>query len=170
MAATRIHISSVAACLLIAGCAAPPGVDLNAEALNIRELDRQWLAAFQEKDMEGAVRFFARDAVLMPAHTPAIVGREQILAWFESWLQNPTVSSTFAPDVVEVAASGDLAYDRGTYHFTSDTAEGRVADSGKYLIVWKMIDGEWKAIFDISNSDLASPELSPLEDSTVDEQ
>jgi uncharacterized protein (TIGR02246 family) len=133
---------------------------VNAEMLEIRELDRLWLVAFSEKDIEGAMQFFAPDAVLMPAHTPSIVGKESIQAWFESWLPNPAVSSTFVPDEVEVAASGDLAYDRGTYEFTMDTPEGRIRDSGKYLIVWKIIDGEWKAIVDISNSDLASPELS----------
>ena len=157
---SRTLILCVAACLFCIGCTAAPSVDVNAEMLEIRELDRQWLVAFTEKDIEGAMQFFASDAVLMPAHTPSIVGKESIQAWFESWLPNPEISSTFVPDEVVVAASGDLAYDRGTYEFTMNTPEGRVRDSGKYLIVWKIIDGEWKAIIDISNSDLASPELS----------
>ena len=157
--ALRALTSSVAVCLFCIGCTAAPGVDVNAEMLEIRELDRLWLVTFSEKDIEGAMQFFAPDAVLMPAHAPAIAGKESIQAWFESWLPNPAVTSTFAPDEIEVAASGDLAYDRGTYQFTMETPEGRFRDTGKYLIVWKIIDGEWKAIFDISNSDLASPEL-----------
>lgn len=165
----NVLILVVAAGLICVGCPTEPTVDAYAEMQEIRELDRLWLLAFEEKDVENAMRFFAPDAVLMPAHTPAIAGRQPIREWFESWLPNPDVSSSFAPEKIVVAASGDLAYDRGTYEFSMETPEGRIRDVGKYLIVWKLIDGEWKAILDISNSDLASPELQPNENIEVTE-
>ena len=104
--------------------------------------------------MAAAAAFFASDAVLMPANGPMIVGREGIEAWFSEWLPVPEISNAFEPDQIEVAASGDLAYDRGTYRFVMDTPEGRTEDVGKYVVVWKKIDGEWRAALDMSNSDL----------------
>lgn len=160
----RALAAGVSALLLCMSCSTDPGVDVKTEEVVIRELHGEWVATFAGKDIEEAMKFFSDDAVLMPAHAPAIVGKEAIQAWFESWLPNPDVTSTFAPDVIEVAASGDFAYDRGTYQFTMQTADGLVRDSGKYVIVWKKIDGEWKTILDISNSDLATPELEPVED------
>ncbi len=159
MTGTRVFASVLAICLFLLSCSSYLAVDTVGEAQKIRELDRLWLLAFADKDIDGAMEFFANDAVLMPAHTPAIEGKQAIEAWFESWLPNPAVSSTFAPESVEVASSGEFAYDRGNYQFLMETDEGLIRDSGKYLIVWKKVDGEWKALLDISNSDLAAPEV-----------
>ena len=38
-----------------------------------------------------------------------------------------------------------MALDRGTYRLGEDT--------GKYVVVWRKIGGEWKAAADIFNSD-----------------
>jgi len=135
-------------------CGGRSNVDLAAEEETIRALDRQWQAAVDGKDVAAAAAFFAPDGIVMPAGGPMIVGREGIEAWFSEWLVSPEVSNSFAPDVIEVAASGDLAYDRGTYRFVMETPEGRFEDVGKYVVVWRKIDGEWLAALDISNSDL----------------
>ncbi len=147
----------VSAALVVAACATIPRVDLQAESAAIRKLDREWLAAFTAKDIDAAMSYFAPTAVLMPANSPAIIGQGPIREWFALWLPDPNVSTSFSPAVVEVAESGDLAYDRGTFHSVVETAEGRVEVTGKYLIIWKKIDGEWKAMIDISNSDSAEP-------------
>lgn len=157
MSTNRVVVLAATVCLALIGCTRTPRVDTRAEADAIRELDRQWQAALDAKDVEACLSFYAPDAVEMPANASAIVGREAIREWFESWLPDPNVSNSFAPEVIEVAASGDLAYERGTYHFVMDTPEGRVEDTGKYLMIWKKIDREWKAIADIGNSDLPLP-------------
>jgi ketosteroid isomerase-like protein len=56
--------------------------------------------------------------------------------------------------VIEVAASADLGYYRGTYHVIVETADGPVEDVGKFLAIWKKIHGEWKVIAECVNSDL----------------
>ncbi|HSS44188.1 MAG TPA: nuclear transport factor 2 family protein [Thermoanaerobaculia bacterium] len=67
------------------------------------------------------------------------------------------VSVSFSPEVVEAAGSGDIAYDRGTYHFAVDGPTGRTEDVGKYLTVWRKIGGEWRVIADTANSDKPCP-------------
>jgi uncharacterized protein (TIGR02246 family) len=135
-------------------CGGGSTVDPQAEAEAISALDRRWQAAVDARDIKAAAAFFAPNGIVMPANGPMIVGREGIEMWFSEWLVLPEVSNTFAPDVIEVAVSGDLAYDYGTYRVVIDTPEGRVEDVGKYVVVWKKIDGQWRAALDISNSDL----------------
>lgn len=37
-----------------------------------------------------------------------------------------------------------------------EAPKGRVEDIGKNVVIWKRVEGDWKAVLDISNSDLPS--------------
>lgn len=154
MSEFRSRPTVLALLVLFSGCATPPQVDIAAEVDAIRELDRQWQAAVDAKDVEAVISFYAPDAVKMEPNAPGIVGIEHFREAFEAWLPLPNVSNEFGPDVIEVAASGDMAWDRGTYHFVMETPEGTVEDIGKYLMVWKKINGEWLVIAECGNSDM----------------
>ena len=58
------------------------------------------------------------------------------------------------PEQIVVASSGDMALDRGTYRMTVAPDGTEQTDTGKYVVVWRKIGGEWKAAADIFNSDL----------------
>jgi ketosteroid isomerase-like protein len=47
-----------------------------------------------------------------------------------------------------------MAADIGTYDLSFDGKSGRVQDKGKYVVVWRKIGGEWKAVADIFNTNL----------------
>jgi uncharacterized protein (TIGR02246 family) len=144
----------VGALLVSVGCSRQSSVDLSAESNAIRQLDREWVDAIADKDVEALVAFYAPDGVLMNANAPAVVGRDAIREWFEAALQSPNLTYNFTPEVIEVAASGDLAYDRGTYRLAMDSPQGHVEDKGKYVAVWKKIGNDWKVVVDIMNSDI----------------
>ncbi len=151
----QIAAATISLCLVFAGCCSTPTIDTRAEADHIRRLDSLWQEAMNAKDTEATAAFFAEDGAIMPANSPSIVGRDAIKEWFDLWMTNTDVVSTFSPDTIEVAASGDLAYDRGTYQFSLQTPDGLIEDDGKYVIVWKKIDGEWLALLDMSSSNRA---------------
>ena len=131
-------------------------VDVEAESAAIRELGRQWRDAVTANDLDAILGFYAETALEMPANIPIAVGHQAIRVWYESWLTTEVVN-IWTTEVIEVAASGDLAYERGTYDFSMDTPDGPIEDVGKYVLIWKKIGGQWKAIIDISNSDLPLP-------------
>ena len=135
------------------GCSQREVVDIEAETAAIREMGRQWRDALVANDFDAILGFYAETAMEMPANTPIALGHQAIRAWYESWLTAGVVN-IWTTEVIEVAASGDLAYERGTYDFSMDTPDGSIEDVGKYVLIWKKIAGQWKAIVDISNSDL----------------
>ena len=67
----------------------------------------------------------------------------------------PGPGLTFQTIAVDVARSGDLAYETGTYDFAISDNKNKVNDEkGKYVVVWKkQDDGSWKAAVDIDNPD-----------------
>ena len=67
----------------------------------------------------------------------------------------PGFSLTFGPTKIEVAKSGDLAYDVGTFELKANDAQGNVTTQiGKYVVVWKkQSDKQWKAILDMFSTD-----------------
>ena len=139
--------------MAVSGCASPPMIDVNAEADAIRELDQEWQAAAAAKDVDALLSYYAPDVVKMAANAPAEVGRESLREDYETLFSDPSVSYGWSADVIEVAASGDMAYVRGTYEFTSP-----FEDVGKYLSIWKKIEGEWKVVAECVNSDMPLPE------------
>jgi len=158
---------TIAAVLLVAiglttvGCARRPTVDVDAEAERIRERSREWLAADSARNVDLAVSMYAENAVEYPANTPAIFGKEAIRTWYRSWLPDTTASLRFATEVVEVSASGDLAYERGTYRFTTVGPKGTTEDVGKYATVWRRTGDTWEVVLDMANSDQPLPPSSP---------
>ena len=139
------------------GCARPARVDLVAEADAVRARSAEWLAADKARDIERAVALYADDAVELASNTPLVVGKEAIRAWYHTWLPQPNLSITFATSSVDLSPSGDVAWERGTYEFTTVSPKGTSVDKGKYLTVWKKVDGTWKVAADMANSDLPAP-------------
>jgi uncharacterized protein (TIGR02246 family) len=157
---TRKHWALLASvCFFLAGCTRTPTIDTRADLEAIREIEAQWTAAVKARDVDKLLGFFASDAVTMDANAPITVGYEAIRVPIESWLADEAVSRTFVStlDAIEVSACGDLAYTRGTHRFSLTTPTGLAEQVGKWVTVYKKIDGEWKVIVDIFNSDKPLP-------------
>ena len=142
----------VPALMITAACA--PTVDRAAEEQAIRDLDREWVAAVAARDTVAIANLYAEDGYFMPPNAPRVDGRGAIRGAWAEMFQMPNVSLTFAPTDIVIAEAGDMAYDIGTYNFGMDGPDGRIEDNGKYVVVWQKVNGEWKIMADIINSDI----------------
>ena len=124
----------------------------------IEEINAQWVEAFEQRDFQAIQAIMTSDSLLMPSNSMAIEGPEAIVEVWKSWAELPNVAVDFAAYRIEVSSSGDMAYDYGWYTFAFDTETGRVEDKGKYIVVWKNVDGAWKVAADIFNTNLPLPE------------
>ena len=99
---------------------------------------------------EAFIHFAADDAVIMRGNA-VIVGREQIIKHFNPGQSSPDrLSLEWAPDFVEVAASGDLGYTYGKYIYTKTDTLGNTTETvGIFHTVWKrQPDGQWRFVWD----------------------
>jgi ketosteroid isomerase-like protein len=143
-------------CIILIGCTSTPKVDILAEEDALRNIEDQWAVANKAKDINKIVSFSASDGVLMGPNQPIIVGIEAIKKSWELWFSDTTMlweTYSWTSDKIEVSASGDLAYVRGTNRMNIKTPNGIIEDRSKGVDIWKKIDGEWKCVVGIFNSD-----------------
>jgi uncharacterized protein (TIGR02246 family) len=140
----------------------PPNTRAADEAA-IRAAVIEWSKAAQAKDVNKAVSFYADDAMQFVDKGPLVTGKENIRTGWEQMLARPGPGLTFATTGVEVARSGDMAYEYGIYDFATEDKKGKIIDEkGKYLVVWKkQAEGSWKVAADIDNRD-AAPAPQPV--------
>ena len=93
----------------------------------------------------------------MMSNAPIITGPKAIAGAWAGLMKLPAVSVTFQTTQLDISKSGDLASDRGTYALAFDGENGRIRDTGKFVVVWKKVKGKWMIAADIFNSDLKAP-------------
>lgn len=159
---TRPLSSSFLALLLVlavAACAPPeqappqqvapePAVDVAAEEQTIRDLSMNWLEAAQARDGATIDALFAQDVVTI-FDGQILEGQAEIAADREAeWAENPDSTTNWTTSAVQVASSGDLAYERGSWAFDPDGPGEAAEEYGEYVTVWKKVGGDWRVAVD----------------------
>jgi uncharacterized protein (TIGR02246 family) len=143
--------------LALAGCvteppptAEPPDTRAADEAA-IRATIEEWSASAQAKDAAKFASFYTDDGILMLEGMENLQGPAAIEAAHAAMMEDPNFDLSFAADHVEVARSGDLAYETGSYTNTMSDPEGKpTTQTGHYLVVWKKdASGTWKVAADV---------------------
>ena len=136
----------------LGGCA--PHADIASEERTIRELEKQWVQAVAAKDTTAIGNVYAEDGEFLPPGAPRVSGRAAVrLAW-AALLKAPNLSLTFASSKVVVSSAGDLTVATGPYQLGMDGPKGqRIEDAGKFVEAWTRVNGEWKVLGNIFNSD-----------------
>jgi uncharacterized protein (TIGR02246 family) len=124
-----------------------------ADEAAIRSASTAWSQAAQAKDLDKAVSLYTDDAIAFQDKGPMTKGKENIGEGWKTMLALPGPGLSFAPTAVEVAKSGDMAYEYGLYDMVTTDKKGKTNDEkGKYVTVWKKQgDGSWKVAIDINN-------------------
>jgi len=160
----KVFLISVTGMLLLPACemreksaneaAAAATGNTAADEEAIRARVTQWLQLVKAKNAAGIAQFYTDDGAVMPPNGPIGKGPVAIQKTWASMMQTPGFDLTFAPEQIVISSSGDMALDRGTYRLTVAPAGAPESDTGKYVVVWRKMGGEWKAAADIFNSDL----------------
>lgn len=144
---------------LIFACSANGGSDKSAAGSGaaheqaIREINEQWLALIRDHDAAAVSKLYAADGAMMAPGAPIAQGQPALEKAWSELMQMPGFGLTFEADQIVVASGGDMALDRGAYRLSLDGPNGPTTDIGKYVVVWRNIDDQWKVAADIFNSD-----------------
>ena len=133
---------------------------MSTEIENVRARSRELVAAEVAQDTEAALAFWAEDGVAQPAGTPQVKGLDEIRALYDGFFRQIKRFESI-PSHLEVSQGGDLAYEYGVNRIVVSGPEGDLLDLGKYLVVWKKIDGEWFVAALSFTSDAGAP--APVE-------
>ena len=153
---TRMKLGLLAALFLLGiGVSIAQKSPGNRDEQAIRKLDKEWSATAQTKEAGKMVAYYAEDGSAFPFNAPIATGHEQIQKLWAGLMSMPGFALSFAPTKIEVAKSGDMAYDVGTFELKTNDANGNLTTTaGKYVVVWKkQADKQWKAVADIFNTD-----------------
>ncbi|WP_296679813.1 DUF4440 domain-containing protein [Novosphingobium sp.] len=119
--------------------------------------NEQWLALIRNHDAAAVSRIYTADGAMMAPGAPIAQGQPALEKAWGGLMKMPGFGLTFKADQIVVASGGDMALDRGTYELSLDGPKGATKEIGKYVVVWRNVDGQWKVAADIFNSDGTPP-------------
>ena len=150
-------IVSLAAVAVLGACSGPR-IDVAAETAAVRVRSEGIAAAEAAQNTEQALTFWAEDAIVQGAGFPQIQGHDAIRALYDSFFGSGQLKQfEGTTSYLEVSQGGDLAYEYGVNRFVLEGPSGDLLDIGKYLAIWKKIDGEWYVVALSFTSDAPAP-------------
>ena len=146
----RLHpmIWIAALALLATGCTASTAPEPFPQATADAAAER-----FAAHDSAGVASFYTADAVLMPPDQEVVTGRAAIEEFFAR--TNPAGAPAVELATVETFLFGDHAWRQGS--FRVDGPGDDMPASGRFVELWKKVDGAWLIHRDIWNANAPPP-------------
>lgn len=139
---------AVVALCSVAAIAQPSGTRVAIEAQN-----KQFIQAVEKGDAQAMADLYSAHAMVFPSNSEIVKGKEAIKALFQGLLDSGVKG--FSLTTIEVEGFGNTANEVGTYIMRD--ASGKQIDKGKYIVIWKRENGQWKLHRDIFNSSVPQP-------------
>ena len=159
-----VGLAMLAGCQPKAETADQAEARMNADAASaktaIEASNQQFMVHFNAGHGDSVATFYTENGRMMEPNAAMHVGRAAMAASIKGMgAMKPALVLT----TEDVAASGPLAVERGTYKFTFTPpgASAPITDTGKYLVHWHMVGGKWMMVDDIWNSDLPPMPMGP---------
>ena len=132
-------------------CYSQKPVDVSHEIMAANE---SFMTALQAGNVEDIVDHYTEGARVMPPNLPLINGKENIRNMWKASLEMGPLD--LKVKTVTAEAFGKTAIEEGEYKIHAP--DGQVVDDGKYIVVWKKVDGRWRLHQDIFNSNRPAPD------------
>lgn len=146
-----------ASILLLMFAAGPASGDEATDRAAIETASQSWVAAFNARDVDAMALLTTEDIALLPPDSGPVRGRQAVT---RNWrLAASTAEDRLAATTEEVVIAGDFAWTLGG--FTRTLPNGTLADQGKFLEIWKRVEGRWKIHRVMFSSNLAPAKRLP---------
>ena len=112
-----------------------------------------FMEAFNSGDAAGVAAYYTTEGQLLPGNSDFVTGTQAIADFWQAVMDMGIKSAKL--ETIEVEGMGKMAYEVGKYQLF---AEGdQMLDQGKYIVIWKQVEDEWKLHRDIWNTSLPVP-------------
>lgn len=128
----------------------PQAAEFNMAAAKkyIREKNKQFTEAHVSGDNLAIDTLFTLDAKSFPPNAEPVIGRDAISKLTAEYIKYGV--SQFHEETVEFYGNEDLLIDQGNYTMTY--GPDSTFEKGKYINVWKKVDGQWKIYSNMWNT------------------
>ena len=113
----------------------------------IAKTNETFQSAFAAGDAAKLSSLYTDDGWLMAPHVDTFKGKEAVQAAFQGMFDGGITRLTLTTD--EIDQCGDTAIETGEFALYAGDVK---IDNGKFMVVWKNIDGDWYLRRDIINS------------------
>jgi ketosteroid isomerase-like protein len=103
------------------------------------------MEAFGRGDADGVAQLYTSGAQLLPAHSDVVAGTSAIQSFWRGVMDMGIQEVVL--ETLELELHGETAHEVGRY--TLKVADGQLADTGKYIVIWKREGESWKVHRDI---------------------
>lgn len=114
----------------------------------IKQADGRFAEIFSRGDAAGMAALYTEDGLLLPTGSDFVRGTRAIEEFWQGAMDAGVSQARLEP--LEVEQHGDTAIEMGCYRLAD--AGGTVLDQGKYVVIWKRVEGIWKLRRDIWNT------------------
>ena len=122
--------------------------DLEKAKSEIRSRLNLYEESMVKGDKDALGNMYTLDAEIFQDGKANTIGRENITKIFEGWARDSIIGEF---TTTGLWGNKDLLAEQGTGYFAQ--ANGKWKSTGKYLLVWKKVDGEWEIFRDTWFSD-----------------
>lgn len=119
-----------------------------AQKAKIEAVNAKWMELFNKGDFDGVAQLYTIDAIAFPPGAALVRGRAAIGTMWKGMAEqvvNPKVTTL---EVKRLSPSA--AREVGTFALTTKGPSPKEI-SGKYLVLWQRVQGDWKLAADIWN-------------------
>lgn len=124
--------------------------DIHTAKSKIQEKTNHFTEAHITKDTAYLNNSFTDDARVFPPNSEMVIGKKAISQLNTDWVNYGIYEFTEAS--TSFYGNEEYLIDEGNYHL--QYGDDRIIDSGKYINIWKNVNGEWKIYSNIWNTSL----------------
>jgi uncharacterized protein (TIGR02246 family) len=119
-----------------------------AQRAEVEAVNAKWMEFFNKGDFAGIASLYTADATAFPPGSPMVKGNTAIGAMWKNMAEQVSDPRVITLDVKVLGPSA--AREIGTFSLKT---KGQTPQeiSGKYLVVWEKVGGDWKLAADIWN-------------------
>jgi uncharacterized protein (TIGR02246 family) len=147
----RYFFISVTAIILNAAVTANVYSSDTSDAIEVT--NQQFEAAFDRSDAAALAALYTREGQLLPPNSEIVSGTDAIQAFWQGAMDMGIKEA--ALETIELDEHGDTAVEVGRY--TLNGVDGQLIDKGKYIVIWKHEDEQWKLHRDMWSSSTSIP-------------
>ena len=120
----------------------------------IAAANENFMATFKGGDGASMAALYTENGQVLPPNSDFVTSKQAIQGFWQAIFDMGIKEVKLK--IVEAEGHGDTAIEVGRY--TLKDEGGQVLGKGKYIVIWKQEEGQWKLHRDIFNSSMPAPE------------